>query len=95
MRGVFSSSLDIGDDKIEMHRFSFICPIDNCREKFTRYSKLERHLFECHDQHNINEFTSKQFVFDEKVKIVDKSTTKNTRGKMGQSFKRVSKEIQK
>ena len=88
------SSLDLDNGKIEKHKFSYICPEENCREKFKRYVAFEKHLIACHEQ-NVTDYDSSSFIYDEKVTVFDKKNSMNSRGKSGKNiFKRVSKSLQ-
>lgn len=88
------SSLDLDNGKIEKHKFSYICPEEDCKERFKRYVTFEKHLLACHEQ-SVADYDSSSFIYDEKVSVFDKKNSMNSRGKNGKNiFKRVSKSLQ-
>ena len=89
------SSLDLENGKIEKHRFSYICPIHDCRDHFNKYVTFERHMASEHGKVDLSEYKSSEFVYDEKVTIIDKQVIPENKNKSGRStIKRISKSIQ-
>lgn len=87
--------MDLGNGKIEKHRFSYICPFHDCRCHFQKYTDFEKHMNNEHEKQDLSEYKSSDFVYDEKVTIIDKQEIPEHKNKKGRTaIKRVSKSIQ-
>lgn len=91
---ILNSSLDLENGKIEKHKFTYICPLTDCRERFNKFIAFERHMLNEHGKETLEEFTSNDFVYNEKITVVDKVMGMAKLNYGRNSLKRVFKSIQ-
>ena len=67
----------------------------NCKERFSKFVVFERHLYNEHAKASVDEYKSSEFIYHEKVMVIDKKEIMGGRTKHRKNiFKRVFKSVQ-